>query len=260
MALGRLTACPNVVHNRFRAVACHGSARYSRCHISLVRKTPGYSMKGVPPSSRILSLLVLKPCDLVELTCDVGSKAMQAVVKYLEGVHNRAANSLQKAVTAELLANSIQASRLAQGLSDELSSIIWWPRRAVELYDVCSLHPDFPAAFASSKPLHIFDSLVGCGQALQEKELEAIRSKLPQAALIPAQGIRPSTEVNADHSLRKSVRLDSVSSAPAAFVVTGWKHVPCLHCKQQTRYDNKAVCADLICHGTTKPCAVDFCH
>ncbi len=210
MALGRLAACPDVVHSdvaEFRVVACHGSARYSRRHLSLVRKMPGYSMKVASTSSRILSLLVLKPCDLVELTCDVSSRAIQTVVTYIKGSHERACNPVQKAVTAELLANSIRASTLVQGLSDELSSIIWWPRRGVELYDVCSLHPELPAAFASSKPLHIFDSLVGCGQALQEQELEVIRSKLPQAALTPTQGIRPSTKVNAHHSLRGSVRL-----------------------------------------------------
>ncbi len=164
-------------------------------------------MKVVSTSSRILSLLVLKPCNLVELTCHAGSKATQAVVNYLEGSHERAGSPVQKAVTAELLANSIRASRLVQGLSDELSSIMWWPRRGVELYNVCSLHPEPPAAFASSKPLHVFDSLVGCGQALQEQEVEAIRSKLPRALLKPAQGICPSTKVNAHHSLRRSVRL-----------------------------------------------------
>jgi len=155
--------------------------------------------KGVSTSSRILSLLVLKPCDLVELTCHVGSKATQAVVNYLEGTHERAGTSVQKAVTAKLLAKSNHASRLVHGLSDELTSIIWWPRRGVELYNVCSLHPELPSAFVSSRPVHTFDSLVGCGQALQEDEPGAIRSKLPQAVLTPAQGIRPLTKVFAYH-------------------------------------------------------------
>jgi len=67
-------------------------------------------------------------------------------VNYLEGTHERAGKSVQKAVTAELLAKSIHASRLVQGLSDKLNSIIWWPRRGVELYNVCSLHPELPAS------------------------------------------------------------------------------------------------------------------
>jgi len=113
---------------------------------------PGHSLKlnSVSSSSRILSLLVVKPCDLVELTCHVGSKATQGVVEYLEGAHERAGNSLQRAVIAGLLARSVHASRLVHGLSDELNSIIWWPRRGVELYNVCSLHPELRAAFATS--------------------------------------------------------------------------------------------------------------
>ena len=208
MALGRLPACPDVVHGDvagFRVVACHGSAQYSRRHLSLIRKMPGYSMKVASTSSQILSLLVLRPCDLIELTCHAGSKATQAVADHLRGSHQRASRSLQKAVTAELLANSVRASTLVQGLSDELSSIIWWTRRGVELYNVCCLHPELPAAFASSKP-HNFDSVTGRGQALQEQELEVIRSNLPQDLLSPSQGIRPLTKVNAHQSLRKSVR------------------------------------------------------
>ncbi len=120
---------------------------------------PGYNMTVGFTSSQIVSLLVLKPCDLIDLTCHAGSKATQEVVNYLRGSHERAGSPLQKAVIAELLANSIRASRLVQGLSDELSSITWWPRRGVELYNVCSLHPGPPAAFASSKPLHVLTVL-----------------------------------------------------------------------------------------------------
>ncbi len=170
---------------------------------------PGYSLKpkSVSSSSRILSLLVLKPCDLVELTCHVGSKATQGVVEYLEGAHKRAGNSLQRAVIAGLLARSVHASGLIHGMSDELNSVIWWPRRGVELYNACSLHPELRAAFATSMPVHTLDSLVECGQALQDKAPRAIRSKLPRAALTPTQGICPSTKVNAHRSLRKPVRL-----------------------------------------------------
>ncbi|DBB15378.1 TPA: hypothetical protein ACH3X3_003612 [Trebouxia sp. C0006] len=127
---------------------------------------PGHSLKlnSVSSSSQVLSLLVVKPCDLVELTCHVGSKATQGVVEYLEGAHERAGNSLQRAVIAGLLARSVHASRLVHGLSDELNSIIWWPRRGVELYN-----------------------------ALQHKKPRATRSKLPQAALTPAEGTCPST-------------------------------------------------------------------
>ncbi len=153
-------------------------------------------------SSRIVSFLVLKACDLVDLTCHAGSKATQEVVNYLRGSHERAGSPLQKAVTAELLANSILASRLVQGLSDELSSITWWPRRGVELYNVCSLRPELPAAFATSMPVHTLDNVIGCGQALQADEARAARSKLPLAALTPPQGIRLLTKVNAHHSLR----------------------------------------------------------
>ena len=56
-----------------------------------------------------------------------------------KGTHERAGESVQKAVTAELLAKSIHASRLVQGLSVELNNIIWWPRRGVELYNVCEI-------------------------------------------------------------------------------------------------------------------------
>lgn len=122
---------------------------------------PGYSMeaKGVTTTSRILSLLVLKPCELIELTCHVSSRATQAVVNYLEGTYEQAGKPVQKAVTAELLAKSIHASRLVQRLSDELNSITWWPCRGVELYNVCSLSPE-PAAFANFKPLHILTVLM----------------------------------------------------------------------------------------------------
>ena len=169
---------------------------------------PGYSRrsKGVSASSRILAMLVLKPCDLVELTCQAGSKATQAVVHCLKRSHERAGNRVQKAVTAELLAQSVNACTLVQGLSAELSSIIWWPRRGVELYNVCPLHPEIPAAFASSKPLHVFDSLVGCGQALHEEEPGSTRDKLPRGVLTLAQGIRPSAKVNT-RSVGKSARL-----------------------------------------------------
>ena len=214
MALGRLAACPVVVHSyvaALRVVVCHGSARYSRCHTSLVRNMPGYSrrLKGVSASSRILALLVLKPCDLVELTCHAGSKATQAVVHCLKRSHERAGNRVQKAVTAELLAQSVHACRLVQGLSAELNSIIWWPRRGVELYNVCPLHPELPAAFASSKPLHVFDSLVGCGQALHEEEPGSIRDKLPRGVLTLAQGIRPSAKVNT-RSIRNICKTDGL--------------------------------------------------
>ncbi len=80
--------------------------------------------KSASTSSRILSLLVLEPCDLVELTCHAGSKATQAVVNYLKGSHERAGNAVQRAVTADLLAKSVHASTLVQGVCDELSSII----------------------------------------------------------------------------------------------------------------------------------------
>ncbi len=203
--------------------------------LQLSCKMPGYSLKlkSVSSSSRILSLLVLKPCDLVELTCHVGSKATQGVVEYLEGAHERAGNSLQRAVIAGLLARSVHASRLVHGMSDELNSVIWWPRRGAELYNVCSLHLELRAAFATSMPVHTLDSLVECGQALQHKEPRATRSKLPQAALTLAQGICPSTKVNVHHFMRKSVRLSVSSSFSSHWL--GAHALAALQAKEQIR-------------------------
>ncbi|KAL0017866.1 hypothetical protein WJX77_006536 [Trebouxia sp. C0004] len=64
--------------------------------------------------------------------------------------------------------------------------------QGVELYNVCSLHPESPAAFA--RPVYTDDSLVNGGQALQIDKSGAIRSKLPQAVLTTVQGICPPTK------------------------------------------------------------------
>ena len=45
-----------------------------------------------------------------------------------------------KAVTGQLLAKSISIARLVRGVSDELGSLLWWPRMGVELYEVVALH------------------------------------------------------------------------------------------------------------------------
>ena len=76
---------------------------------------------------------------MTELACNTENTAARSVVSYLQEVHHRAVHSWKKAVTAELLARSISTARLVQGVSDEFISMIWWPRMAVELYEVSAM-------------------------------------------------------------------------------------------------------------------------
>ncbi len=122
-----------------------------------VRKSGGISV-----TPRTLTLLVLKPCNLVELTCRIGCKATQSVVSCLEDSHARAGSSLKRSVTAKLLANSISTYRLIQGVSDEVTSMLWWPRTAVELYEVCSVNFCPAAAAERLRPLPHFDDQIWC--------------------------------------------------------------------------------------------------
>lgn len=94
---------------------------------------------GGAVSHRSLAL-VLKTCSLLELTCQLGNTAARSVVRYIEKCHNEGGNSLVKAVTGQLLAKSISIARLVRGVSDELGSLLWWPRMGVELYEVVALH------------------------------------------------------------------------------------------------------------------------
>ena len=89
--------------------------------------------------SRVLSLL-LKTCNLVEVTCQLGTAATQSLVECLEESHRSSGNRVKKAVTATLLKHSSSTCRLAELVSDELTSILWWPRMGVELYEVRWLH------------------------------------------------------------------------------------------------------------------------
>lgn len=108
-------------------------------------RTPSISMSsgGPRPDDAAVShsiALVLKACSCVELTCQLGNTAARSTVRYLAKRHHEAGNSMVKAVTGQLLAKSISLSRLVRGVSDELGSMIWWPRMGAELYEVVALH------------------------------------------------------------------------------------------------------------------------
>lgn len=95
-------------------------------------------------SNRVLALL-LKSCNLVEMTCKLGTAATQSLVGRLEESQSRTGNTVQKGVKASMLRYSTSTSRLAQGVSDEVISLLRLPRMGVELYEVSWLHPSFPA-------------------------------------------------------------------------------------------------------------------
>lgn len=88
-------------------------------------------------NSRTLSLL-LKACNLAELTCNLGTTATLSLVACLEESSHKSRSQVTKAVSATLLELSIGISGLVQGVSDEVISIIRLPRMAVEIYEVSS--------------------------------------------------------------------------------------------------------------------------
>ena len=89
--------------------------------------------------NRVLALL-LKSCNLVEMTCKLGTSATQSLVGCLEETQCATERSVQKGVKATLLRHSTSTSRLAQGVSDEVISLLRLPRMGVELYEVRQLH------------------------------------------------------------------------------------------------------------------------
>lgn len=93
-------------------------------------------------NNRVLALL-LKGCNLLEMTCKLGTSATQSLVGCLKESQRRAGNPVQKCVKASMLRYSTSTSRLAQSVSDEVISLIRLPRMGVELYEVRWLHPQF---------------------------------------------------------------------------------------------------------------------
>lgn len=87
-------------------------------------------------NNRVLSLL-LKSCNLVEMTCKLGTAATQSLVGYLEESQRVPGKSLRKRFSATLLRHSNSTSVVAKGISDEVISLLRVPRLGVELYEVC---------------------------------------------------------------------------------------------------------------------------
>ena len=82
--------------------------------------------------------LLLKSCNLVEMTCKLGTSATQSLVGCLEETQRGTEKSVQHSVKATLLTST---ARLAQGVSDEVISLLRVPRMGVDLYEVRQLHP-----------------------------------------------------------------------------------------------------------------------